>query len=142
MRLITIILFTSLVMSSTYAAKSESEFIFFGYLGIVDSDNSDIDFTEFNISCVTLSGSPNKCNTSADEQGFFILNCPNFLNHNISCNLFNSVTQSNFPIYFDISDFGRSQILKPTGKLFTPIGVDYEEGSAYAGEIPADNKPE
>lgn len=136
-----VILFTSLVISASHGAMA-SEFIFFGYLGIVDSDNSDIDFTEFDVSCATLSDDQKKCSTNVNEQGFFLLSCPDFLNHNISCNVSNTVTKNNFPISFDISDFGTSQIIKPTGKLFTPIGVDLEEGTANAGEIPEDNKPE
>lgn len=147
LKLIVIMLFAGLVISSSYGAgqsvaAKESAFIFFGYLGISDIDNTEIDFTEYNISCATLSESQKICNASADEQGFFLLNCSDFLNHNISCFISNSITKNIFPIYFDIDDYGRSQVIKPTGKLFTPIGISLEDGTSYAGEIPEDNKPE
>lgn len=133
-------------MSSSYGAEQsvlykESEFIFFGYLGI-DTDNTEIDYTEYDISCASLSETQNKCSASADEQGFFLLSCPNFLNHNISCFVSHSITKNSYPIYFDILNFGISQVIKPTGKIFAPIGVDLEDGTADAGEISEDNKPE
>lgn len=144
------LLFTNFVMSSTYEARqidmnNKTDFIFFGYLGFSDSDSADIQYAEYSVSCVTLSNSqPNnqiECSGNATEQGYFHLNCPGFLDQNISCSVANSVKNVKLSIFFDVSNFGITQIIKPAGKLFTPIGIDLRNSSAFAGEIPEENKP-
>lgn len=135
------LLFTNFVMSSTYDLNKKTDFVFFGYLGFSDSDHTDIEYTDYTVSCATLSNSQPECSGNATEQGYFHLSCAGFLNQNILCSVSNSVKNIKLPIFFDIDNFGKTQIIKPVKKLFTPIGVDLQNSTAFAGEIPEDNKP-
>ena len=140
--LLSILLFTNFATSSTYDMYSKTDFVFFGYLGFSDSDSADIQYTEYSVSCTTLPNSQLTCTGNATEEGYFNLNCPGFLNQIISCSISNSIKNIKLPIFFDVSNFGITQVIKPTGKLFTPIGVDLQNKIAFAGEIPEENKPD
>lgn len=140
------LLFTNFVMSSAYGAgqfnlNNKTDFVFFGYLGFSDSDSTDIEYTDYTVSCTTLSNNQPECSSNATEQGYFHLSCAGFLNQNILCSVSNSVKNIKLPIFFDVDNFGKTQIIKPAKKLFTPIGVDLQNSTAFAGEIPEDNKP-
>lgn len=145
--LFSMLLFTNFATSSTYEAgkfdiSNKTDFVFFGYLGFPDSDSADIEYTEYSVSCAILPNSQSTCAGNVTEAGYFNLNCPGFLNQIISCSISNSIKNIQLPIFFDVSNFGITQVIKPTGKLFTPIGVDLQNKIAYAGEIPEENKPE